>query len=86
MVWTTGLFGGIRRALAIAGAAPPGDGETAGPAPRVEVRGPPSFAERQPQVIRRLGNSRTAATSASTFEPNSPSTSRWSKESASVVT
>jgi hypothetical protein len=38
------------------------------------------------QVIRRFGCSRIAATSASTFEPSSPSTRRWSKLSASVVT
>lgn len=38
------------------------------------------------QVISRFGCSRIAATSASTFEPSSPSTRRWSKESASVVT
>lgn len=39
-----------------------------------------------PQVINRFGCSRIAATSARTFEPSSPSTRRWSKDRARVVT
>jgi hypothetical protein len=49
---------------------------------------PVSLLSRTPHahVISLFGCSRIAATSASTLEPSSPSTSRWSKESASVVT